>query len=115
MSDDTIFDKILRKEIPADVVYEDDEVLAFRDINPQAPTHVLVIPKQKWTSFAQFRESDPAAIGRYMMKISDVANQLELESSGYRVVFNHGKDGQQSVNYIHAHIIGGRGLKWPPG
>ncbi|MFW7380360.1 MAG: histidine triad nucleotide-binding protein [Oligoflexus sp.] len=115
MSDETIFDKILAKEIPAQVVYEDDDVLAFHDINPQAPVHVLVIPKKKWKSFKDLQDADPVEVGRYMGKVSRVARELDLDDSGYRVVINHGRDGQQSVSYIHAHIIGGRALRWPPG
>lgn len=113
--EDTIFEKIIRREIPADIVYEDEDVLAFRDINPQAPVHVLVIPKQKWVSFRNLQDLDPLVVGRYLTKVSLVASQLELDGSGYRVVFNHGQDGQQSVDYIHAHIIGGRAMRWPPG
>lgn len=115
MSEDTIFDKILRKELPATVVYEDEDVLAFRDINPQAPVHVLVIPKKKWKSFTDLKEAEHSEVGRYFSKVAKVAQHLELEESGYRVVFNHGRDGQQTVPYIHAHIIGGRALTWPPG
>jgi histidine triad (HIT) family protein len=115
MPEETIFDKILKNEIPAQVVFEDDDVLAFRDINPQAPTHVLVIPKTKWTSFAELQDADELAVGRFMKKVSLVASHIGLSESGYRVVFNHGRDGQQTVDYIHAHIIGGRSLVWPPG
>jgi len=115
MNQETIFDKILAKKIPAEVVYEDDDVLAFRDINAQAPVHVLVIPKQKWQSFADLQSANPEAVGRYISKVSKVASQLELDAPGYRVIFNHGRDGQQSVDYIHAHIIGGRALQWSPG
>ena len=112
---ETIFDKILAKEIPADVVYEDEFVLAFKDINPQAPVHVLVIPKQRIKSFANLRNSDASYVGEYMTRVSLVADKLGLEQGGYRIVFNHGKDGQQTVDHIHAHILGGRGLNWPPG
>ena len=115
MSEETIFDKILKREIPAQIIFEDDDVLAFNDINPQAPTHVLVIPKIKWKSFAELQEADDLAVGRFMKKVSHVASQLGLAESGYRIVFNHGRDGQQTVDYIHAHIIGGRSLVWPPG
>ncbi len=115
MAEDTLFDKILRKDISADIVHEDDDVLAFRDINPQAPTHVLVIPKQKLESFADLAEADPEAVGRYMGAVARVARQLGLEERGYRIVFNTGPEAQQSVQYIHAHILGGRQLTWPPG
>ena len=114
MAGDTIFDKILRGEIPADVVYEDEAVLAFRDINPQAPVHVVVIPKKKTSGFDNLAELPPEFIGRYMTGIAAAAKALKL-GNGYRVVFNMGKDGQQTVPYIHAHILGGRLLAWPPG
>jgi len=112
---DTLFDKILRREIPAKVAYEDDVVLAFHDIAPQAPLHILVIPKEKWARFADFRAADPQAVGQYMISIAKAAAHVGLEAGGYRVVFNNGKDAQQTVDYIHAHILGGRGLSWPPG
>ncbi len=112
---DTIFDKILRHEIPTKVAYEDETVLAFHDISPQAPVHILVIPKQKWLRFADLRSADPSAVGQYMVSVAKAAAHVGLEAGGYRVVFNNGKDGQQTVDYIHAHVLGGRGLHWPPG
>jgi histidine triad (HIT) family protein len=114
MADDTIFDKIIRKEIPSSVVYEDDDVLAFRDINPQAPVHVVVIPKKKVTGFDKISDLPADFTSRYMNGISAAAKKLGL-TNGYRVVFNVGKDGQQTVEYLHAHILGGRALGWPPG
>ncbi len=115
MASETVFDKILSNEIPANRVFEDEDVLAFHDINPQAPVHVLVIPKKKITSFADFNDKDAVAVGNYMKKVALVARQLGLDEDGYRVVFNHGRDGQQTVEYVHAHILGGRAMKWPPG
>lgn len=115
MSEDTIFDRIIRKEIPANVAFEDDTVLAFHDISPQAPTHVLVIPKKKWKGFQDLANAEPLAVGQYMAKVAHVAKELGLEKNGYRIVFNNGRDGQQTVDYIHAHILGGRRLSWPPG
>ena len=115
MSEQTLFDKILAKEIPSESVYEDEHVYAFRDINPQAPIHVLVVPKRKLQSFADLKEHDPCEIGTFMQAVSRVAAQLGLELDGYRVVFNTGTDGRQTVDYIHAHILGGRRLGWPPG
>ena len=111
---DTIFDKILKKEIPADVVYEDEDVLAFRDVNPQAPIHILEIPKNKFEGFANLSDADPQAVGAYITKVSKVAKLLNLEE-GYRIVFNQGQHGQQTVHYIHAHILAGRQMQWPPG
>lgn len=115
LEEDTIFDKILRKEIPCSSIYEDDDVLAFSDINPQAPIHVLVIPKRKITSFDAFCEADAEFVGRYIKKVAHVAKHLGLAKEGYRIVFNHGENGAQTVNYIHAHILGERQLGWPPG
>ena len=112
---ESIFDKILKKEIPCDAVYEDDNILAFKDINPQAPVHVLVIPKQKIEGFPNLCDCDPQFIGNYIQGVAKVARKLGLEENGYRIVFNSGKDGQQTVDYIHAHILAKRQLKWPPG
>ena len=112
---DTIFDKILAKQIPANVVYEDDKVLAFRDINPQAPIHVLVIPKRKVARFDQLKDAAVVDVGAFFQTVAKVAAELGLEKNGYRVVINNGRDGQQTVDYLHAHILGGRGLSWPPG
>ena len=112
---ETIFDRILKKEIPAQVVYEDEAVLAFRDIMPQAPLHVLVIPKIKWVRFSELEHADPLAVGLFFSKIARVANSLGLQENGYRIVINNGRDGQQTVEYIHAHILGGRPMHWPPG
>jgi histidine triad (HIT) family protein len=113
--DITIFDKILKKEIPSKNVYEDDHILAFHDINPQAPVHVIVIPKKKIKGFANFADSEPLDIGRFIKGVAEVARKLNLEPNGYRIVFNYGRDGLQTVDYIHAHILGGRIMEWPPG
>ena len=115
MSTDTIIDKILRGEIPSDKVYEDDTVYAFRDIEPQAPTHVLVVPKQKIRDFAELLSAEAEWVGSFMQGIARVASQLGLDDAGYRVVFNTGPDALQSIDYIHAHILGGRRMGWPPG
>ena len=112
--EDTIFDKILRKEIRSDVVYEDDDVLAFRDINPQAPTHVVVIPKSKAAGFDRLQSLSPEVVGRYMQGVARAAEKLGL-GEGYRVVFNVGRHGLQTVAYVHAHLLGGRMMGWPPG
>jgi histidine triad (HIT) family protein len=112
---DTIFDKILRKEIPSTVVFEDEDILAFRDISAQAPTHVLVIPKKKLTGFNQLTEISNEQAGLLFRGAAKVAKELGLADSGYRIVVNSGKHGQQTVDYIHVHILGGKQLKWPPG
>ncbi len=112
---DTIFGKIIRKEIPAKIVYEDESCLAFHDVSPQAPVHVLVIPKKPIVSLEQLEDEDAPLLGHLWLTIQKVARQLELAESGYRVVVNCGRDGGQSVDHLHFHILGGRALKWPPG
>ncbi len=111
----SIFKKIIDREIPADIVYEDEQCLAFRDINPQAPVHVLLIPKREIASLAEVQPDDAALLGHLMVKASEIASQLELDEEGYRVVLNTGKNGGQAVFHIHLHILGGRALSWPPG
>jgi histidine triad (HIT) family protein len=105
--------KIVRGEIPSNKVYEDDQVFAFRDITPQAPTHILVIPKQHIASVAE--ATDAGLIGSVVLSATDIARSEGLEESGYRLVCNHGKDGGQTVSHIHVHLLGGRPLGWPPG
>ncbi len=113
---DTIFDKIIAGEISADIVYENEAVIAFNDINPQAPTHVLVIPRHRMTSVVDAAESSALTeMGAFLKGIALTARKLGLEDGGYRVVINSGPDAQQTVQYIHAHILGGRKLSWPPG
>lgn len=114
MAAKTIFKRIIDKEIPAQVVYEDDKCLAFRDVNPQAPVHVLVIPKQEIPSLAQAADSDSALLGHLLSAVRIVAKQLDLVQ-GYRVVINSGTDGGQTVGHLHLHVLGGRRLEWPPG
>lgn len=107
---ETIFDKILRREFPAAIVHEDEDVLAFNDISPQAQVHVLVIPKMRATSFVDFKDRDPTDTGRFFAGIARVAEKLGLEPSGYRVVLNAGQHAGQTVFYVHAHILGGEPL-----
>lgn len=111
----TLFDKILAGEIPAKVVYEDEHVLAFHDIAPQAPVHVLVIPKNKMVRFQHLPEHDVQQVGLLFQTAARVARQLGLEENGYRVVINNGAYGQQTVEYIHLHLLGERQMQWPPG
>ena len=111
---ETIFQKIIDREIPADIVFEDDQCLAFRDVAPQAPTHVLVIPKKPVESIDQLAAEDAPLLGHLWMVIRDLARQLEL-ADGYRVVVNCGADGGQTVDHLHFHLLGGRPLAWPPG
>jgi histidine triad (HIT) family protein len=111
---ETIFSKIVRREIPADVVYEDDLVLAFRDVQPQAPVHILVIPKEPIVSLAETTADDRDLLGHILVTIAEIARREELDN-GYRVVTNIGTDGGQSVFHLHFHLLGKRGLAWPPG
>lgn len=111
----TIFKRIIDREIPADVVYEDDECLAFRDVSPQAPVHVLVIPKKEIVSADAIGDDDAKLLGHLWVTIGKIARQLGIAESGYRVVTNCGKQGGQSVDHLHFHILGGRQLDWPPG
>jgi histidine triad (HIT) family protein len=111
---DTIFSKIIRREIPADILYEDDLCLAFRDIAPQAPVHVLVIPKQPIAKLADAESKDHALMGHLLLTVKRVAEQLGLEQ-GYRVVINTGEDAGQTVYHLHLHLLGGRPMSWPPG
>ena len=106
----TIFDKILAKKIPANIVYEDEHVLAFKDIHPQAKIHVLVIPKKKAKSLTEIRDWSPTEVGILFKAVAKVAHELGISDRGYRVVLNTGKEGGQTVDYIHAHILGGEPL-----
>ena len=110
----TLFEKIAAREIPAGIVYEDDEVLAFRDINPQAPVHVLIVPKRVIPRIAEAGPDDQALLGQLLLKAAAVAKQLGL-ANGYRLVINNGPDGGETVPHLHCHILGGRHLAWPPG
>lgn len=110
----TIFQKIIDREIPADIVFEDELCLAFRDIDPKAPTHILVIPKKPIRSVADIAEQDQPLMGHMFAVIRQVAEQEGLEN-GYRVVTNCGAEGGQSVDHLHFHLLGGRQLAWPPG
>ena len=111
----TIFKRIIDREIPADIIYEDDRCLAFRDINPQAPTHVLVIPKKEIASIDVLAEDDAELVAHVWLVIRDLARQLGGDKSGYRVTVNCGADGGQTVDHLHFHLLGGRPMKWPPG
>ncbi|KAJ8903402.1 hypothetical protein NDN08_004510 [Rhodosorus marinus] len=111
---DTIFGKIVRKEIPADIIYEDEKCLAFRDISPQAPTHVLVIPKKTISMLDRADETDAELLGHLLLTSKKVA-EIDNLGNGYRVVINNGKEGCQSVYHLHLHVLGGRQLSWPPG
>ncbi|MBL4763123.1 MAG: histidine triad nucleotide-binding protein [Gammaproteobacteria bacterium] len=112
---ETIFTKIIAKEIPADILYEDEEVLAFSDVNPQAPVHFLVIPKKPIITINDLEEEDAALLGKLYLIAKKIAKDKGIAESGYRVVMNCNGDGGQSVYHIHLHVLGGRSLTWPPG
>ena len=111
---ETIFAKIIRREIPAQIEHEDELCLAFHDVSPQAPTHILVIPKKPLPSLTEVTDVDTPLLGHLMRVATDIATKLNLVN-GYRLVVNCGKDGGQTVNHLHIHLLGGRSLSWPPG
>lgn len=110
-----LFCKIVNREIKADVVRENEHALAFRDIHPAAPTHLLVIPKRHIAAIHDATPEDAALLGQLMLLARDVAEEVGLADSGYRLVVNNGRDAGQSVFHIHVHVLGGRALAWPPG
>lgn len=111
---DCIFCKIVNGEIPSNKVYEDEKILAFKDLEPQAPVHILIIPKEHIASANDLNEKNSDVIGRIFLVAKKIAKENNLES-GYRIVNNCGTDGGQSVNHLHFHLLGGRSMKWPPG
>ena len=112
---DCIFCKIVSGDIPSTKIFEDKQVIAFRDINPQAPTHVLIVPKQHIPGVNELTLADEALVGHVYSVITKLVRELGIDESGYRVVVNSGADGQQSVPHLHFHVLGGRLLAWPPG
>lgn len=112
---ETLFERIISWQIPADIVFENEELLAFRDINPQAPVHVLVIPKRVVARIGEAQSGDQELLGSLLLAAAQIARQLGLAESGYRLVINNGPDGGETVPHLHCHILGGRSLGWPPG
>ena len=110
---DNIFTKIIARQIPAKIVFEDDRVLAFRDVNPQAPVHILVIPKEGVANVAA--TGDEELLGHLLVVAAGIARQEGIDASGYRLVINKGRDAGESVPHLHVHLLGGRSLQWPPG
>jgi len=111
----TLFEKIIAREIPAAIVYEDDLVLAIRDINPQAPVHVLIFPKKVVPRIGEAKAGDQQLLGQLLLKAAEVADKAGLTQGGYRLVINNGADGGETVPHLHVHILGGRHMAWPPG
>lgn len=114
-TDRCLFCRIASGDIPAKMAYEDEDVLAFLDINPQAPTHILVIPRRHISSLDEMRAGDAEAVGRTIHRATEIARAQGISDEGYRLVINQGEAAGQSVFHIHVHLIGGRTLKWPPG
>ena len=111
----TLFERIIKGEVPAQVIHEDDQCVAIRDINPQAPTHVLVIPKKVISRLGEATPSDESLLGHLLLTAAEVAKREGLAENGYRVVVNQGWQAGESVPHLHVHVLGGRQLKWPPG
>lgn len=111
----TLFEKIIAREIPSEIVYEDDMVLAIRDIKPQAPTHVIIFPKQVIPRIAEAEEEDGKLLGYLLLKAAAIAGKIGLSRDGYRLVINNGPNGGETIPHLHVHILGGRHMQWPPG
>lgn len=111
----TLFEKIVDREIPAKIVFEDGLVIVFHDIKPQAPVHVLIVPKKPIPRLAEAASADHPVLGHLLLKAAEVADKLGLKKSGYRVVINNGPDAGEAVPHLHLHILGGRPMAWPPG
>ena len=112
---DCLFCKIISREIPGSIVYEDDRVIAFNDIKPQAPTHVLVVPKRHIESLNELQPGDDQIAGELVRRAAAIAKERGVSASGFRAVFNTNRDGGQTVFHIHLHVLGGRSMQWPPG
>lgn len=111
---DCLFCKIINKEIPAQIIYEDDQVIAFNDISPQAPTHALIIPRKHISTLNDIESNDSALVGHMVKSAAQIAKQMGFAENGYRTVFNCNQDGGQTVYHIHLHLLGGKAMGWPP-
>ena len=111
----SLFTKIINREIPADIVYEDDQIIAFNDINPQAPVHILIVPKKEIATLNDLEAKDQEIVGKMFLTAKKIAVKLNIDKTGYRTVFNCNEHGGQTVFHIHLHLLGGRQLVWPPG
>ncbi len=111
----SLFEKIIQREIPADIVFEDELCLCFRDIAPQAPVHLLLIPKKPITRIAVAEPQDQALLGHLLLKVGEIARQEGYAEEGFRVVINNGKHGGEAIPHLHLHLLAGRALQWPPG
>ncbi len=111
----TLFEKIIAREASGEIIYEDDQVVAFKDIRPQAPVHVLLVPRKPIPRIAEARPEDQAVLGHLLLKAAEVAKRLGLTNTGFRLVFNSGPNAGEAVPHLHCHILGGRRMNWPPG
>jgi len=111
----TIFEKIAAREIPAKIIHETDELVAFHDANPKAPVHVLIVPRRPIARIGEAKADDAALLGRLLLAAPEIARKLGVAESGYRLVLNNGRDAGESVPHLHFHLLGGRSLQWPPG
>jgi histidine triad (HIT) family protein len=111
----TLFEKIVAREIPAKIIAEDNDLIAFHDINPQAPVHVLLVPKKAIPRLAETSDEDGVLLGKLLLKARALAEELGISESGFRVVVNSGRNGGETVPHLHVHLLGGRLLRWPPG
>lgn len=113
----TLFEKIIARDIPADIIYEDELCLAFHDVHPQAPTHILIIPKKCIARIGEASNEDQALLGHLLLTAGKIADELKIKNTeqGFRLVINHGKNGGESVPHLHIHLLAGRPLSWPPG
>tara|TARA_B110000014_G_C19871843_1_gene451347 strand:- start:120 stop:461 length:342 start_codon:yes stop_codon:yes gene_type:complete len=111
----SLFTKIINREIPADIVYEDNEIIAFNDICPQAPVHILIVPKKEIKTLNDLNSDDQKIIGKLFLTVKKLAKKHKIDQTGYRTIFNCNEDGGQTVFHIHLHLLGGRKLDWPPG
>ncbi|MCK4558470.1 MAG: histidine triad nucleotide-binding protein [Calditrichia bacterium] len=115
MEEETIFSQIIDKKKPAEIIFEDEEVIAFKDINPQAPVHVLIVPRKPIPKLTDADESDTAILGKMVMVARQIAKDFGLDEDGFRLLLNEGKNGGQTIYHLHFHLLGGRRLMWPPG
>jgi histidine triad (HIT) family protein len=111
----TLFEKIASHEIPAKLIHEDDDLIAFHDINPQAPVHILIVPKKAIPRIAETTESDRLLLGKLLYAAQNLARSLDIAETGFRIVINSGRDGGETVPHLHVHLLGGRPFAWPPG
>jgi histidine triad (HIT) family protein len=115
MGQETVFSKIIRREIPAEIVFESDRVLAFKDISPQAPSHIVIIPKKPLKDVLEAKAEDAALLGELILAAADLARSMGISQEGFRLVINTGASAGQTVFHLHMHLLGGRSLAWPPG